>query len=477
MLGFGKLPGCFDRIPVKLWLIEYTFAAKSILRVAKLRQYWYLSAPESRICFSRQCTHLLGTVATKLQKPHEWPRNVQFPHRLSGSFMLVSNEHTLASFWKLDPDTTYLNHGSFGPSPLCVQQARESWSQRLERQPMRFFCQEMEIELERTSAVLGEFLKTQTDRLALIDNATVAMNVVAASADLQPDDEILLNDHEYGAVKNIWQAKCRESGAKLVTAILPFPPSPNEVVTAIESAITPHTKLIVVSHVTSATACILPIKAICQMAARHNVPVCVDGPHAIAMLDVNLNDLGCDYYCASGHKWLCAPFGSGFLWVHPRHHSSIRSPVVSWSGSIAGRAASWKDRTNWQGTRDPAPLLAMADAVEFFTSERLALFRLHAHDLVSYARREILKMPGVGKFCTSDESDFVSMAAVELPQPLGWKPGYHGSPDPLQIELRDKHRIEIPVGSWSGRRFLRVSAHLYTTRSDIDRLLDVLRMQ
>ncbi len=386
----------------------------------------------------------------------------------------MSNDQSLSSYWKLDPDTTYLNHGSFGPSPLSVQQAREAWSQRLERQPMRFFCQEMEVELDRTSAVLAGFLGTQPDRLALIDNATVAMNVVAASINLMPDDEILINDHEYGAVKNIWQAKCRESGAKLVTAILPFPPSPNEVVTAMESAITPRTKLIVVSHVTSATACMLPIKAICQMAARHNVPVCVDGPHAIAMLDVNLNDLGCDYYCASGHKWLCAPFGSGFLWVHPRHHATIRSPIVSWGGSIAGRAASWKDRTNWLGTRDPAPLLAMGDAAKFFTSERLEQFRKHAHGLVSYARRELLQMPGVSTFCTPTESDFVSMAAVELPQPPGWKPGYHGSPDPLQLKLRDEHQIEVPVGSWSGRRFLRVSAHLYTTRADIDRLLTVL---
>lgn len=384
------------------------------------------------------------------------------------------SDHPLASFWNLDPDTTYLNHGSFGPSPVPVQQARAAWSDRLERQPMRFFCQEMEAELDRTSAVLAEFLKTQPERLALIDNATVAMNVVAASIDLKPGDEILLNDHEYGAVKNIWQAKCRESGASLMTATLPFPPTAAEVVTAIESATTPRTRLIVVSHVTSATACILPIKAICQMALSHKIPVCVDGPHAIAMLDVNLNELGCDYYCASGHKWLCAPFGSGFLWVHPRHHPSIRSPIISWGGSIAGRTASWKDRTNWLGTRDPAPLLAMADAVSFFTPERLQQFREHAHTLVSSARRALLDMSGVGTFCTPSESDFVSMAAVELPQPPGWKPGYHGSPDPLQIELRDRHQIEIPVGSWNGHRFLRVSAHLYTTQADIERLLEAL---
>ena len=165
------------------------------------------------------------------------------------------SDHPLASFWSLDPDTTYLNHGSFGPSPLPVQQARAAWSTRLERQPMRFFCQEMEAELDSAAAVLAGFLKTQPERLALIDNATVAMNVVAASIDLKPGDEILINDHEYGAVKNIWQARCRESGARLVTATLPFPPTAADIVTALESATSPRTRLIVVSHVTSATAC------------------------------------------------------------------------------------------------------------------------------------------------------------------------------------------------------------------------------
>ena len=388
--------------------------------------------------------------------------------------MQVLSDHPWASCWELDPHTTYLNHGSFGPSPLLVQQARAAWSERLERQPMRFFCQEMEAELDSTAAIVAGFLKTQPERLALIDNATVAMNVVAASTHLKPGDEILLNDHEYGAVKNIWQAKCRDTGASLVTVTLPFPPTSAKVVTALESAITPKTRLIVVSHVTSATACILPIKAICEMALSHKILVCVDGPHAIAMLDVNLDDLGCDYYCASGHKWLCAPFGSGFLWVHPRHHASIRCPIISWGGSIAGRPATWKDRTNWLGTRDPAPLLAMSDAVRFFTPERLHQYRQHAHELIKHARRALLDLPGVRTFCTPDESDFVSMAAVELPQPLGWKPGYHGAPDPLQIELRDRHQIEIPVGSWNGRRFLRVSAHLYTTPADIERLLAAL---
>lgn len=388
----------------------------------------------------------------------------------------MSDRHPLADFWKLDPACTYLNHGSFGPSPLPVQEARAKWSERLERQPMKFYCQEMEQELDGATAVLAEFLKTQPDRVALVDNATVAMNVVAASVALKQGDEVILTDHEYGAVRNIWQSKCREAGARLVTAVLPFPPDPAGVVKAIEAATTEKTRLIVISHVTSATACILPVKNICQMARQHKVPVCVDGPHAIAMLDINLNDLGCDYYCASCHKWLCAPFGSGFLWVHPRHHSSIRCPIVSWGGSIAGRPSTWKDRTNWMGTRDPAALLAITAAIQFFSPERLAEFRQHAHSMVTFAREKLLKIPGAEPFCTPAEADFVSMVAVELPQTNGWKPGYHGHPDELQLSLRDQFQIELLMGSWNDRRFMRISAHLYTKAEDMEKLVSAVKM-
>ncbi len=336
---------------------------------------------------------------------------------------------------------------------------------------MKFFCQDMDDELDAAAGVVAKFLGTRPDRIALIDNATVAMNIVAFSIPLEPGDEIILNDHEYGAVRKIWQARCDATGAKIVNVTLPFPPTDDQVVAAIESAITKKTRVIVVSHVTSATACILPVKRICQMARSHKVPVAVDGPHALAMLDVNIDALGCDYYCASGHKWLCGPFGSGFLWVHPKHQSQLFCPIVSWGGSICGKPASWKDRTNWLGTRDPAPVLALAEAVRFFNSERLREFRTHAHSLVSHARRELLKIEGTSTFCTPNETDFVSMAAVEMPQSNGWKPGYHGHPDAMQLALRDRYGIELLMGCWNGRRFLRVSAHLYTTEQHIETLV------
>ncbi len=387
----------------------------------------------------------------------------------------MTQRHPLSDLWDIEPGSIYLNHGSFGPSPRPVRDAREAWSRKLELQPMKFFCREMEDELDRATETVACFLKTSADRMILIDNATVAMNVVAASTVLGKDDEILLTDHEYGAVKNIWQAKCRPLGAKVISAILPFPPTDDQVVEAIEKAITERTKLIVVSHVTSATACILPVRAICRMAAKKKIPVCVDGPHAIMMLDLNLNDLGCDYYCASGHKWLCGPFGSGFLWVHPRRQHELQTPIVSWGGSIAGRPASWKDRFQWLGTRDPAPLLAMADAVTFFTPERIAEYRRYSHELIAAARSQLLEIPGTGPFCTPEEKDFVSMAAIELPQPPGWKPGYHGHPDDLQVQLRERYGIEVLTGSWSGRRFVRLSAHLYNTPQDLQTCVKAIR--
>jgi isopenicillin-N epimerase len=333
---------------------------------------------------------------------------------------------------------------------------------------MRHFCRELEVELDRASEVVAKLLRTQTDRLVLLDNATFAMNVVAGSTPLNPGDEVLLTDHEYGAVRNIWQARCRATGARTAAVTLPFPLDPAATVAAITAALKPETRLLVVSHVTSATACILPIRDICHAARQKGVPVCVDGPHALAMLDLNLDSLGCDYYCGSGHKWLCGPFGSGFLWVHPRRRDAIQTPIVSWGGSIAGKPASWKDSLQWLGTRDAAPLLALADAVRFFSPDVIAEYRSWSHRLIRAARERLLQIPGVSAFCTPAENDFVSMVAVELPQTAGWKPGYHGHPDSLQIQLRDQHGIEVLTGSWSGRRFLRLSTHLYNTSQQLE---------
>lgn len=376
--------------------------------------------------------------------------------------------------WSFPEGVTYLNHGSFGPSPRCVREARQAWTEALERQPMDFYLRRMETELDRAGEKLGQFIGADANNLLFCDNATVAMNIVADSFPLQPGDEVLFTDQEYGAVMRIWRRACERAQAKVVVQPMPRPiTSADEQVAALMSGVTERTKLIVVSHITSQTAVILPVEAICREATKRGMPVCVDGPHALAMVDINLRRLGCDFYCASGHKWLSAPFGSGFLFVAKRWQQKLSPPVMSWGGSVSGRAAHWQDEFRWLGTRDPAPFLAMPTAIEFLERYGLEKFRMQTHELAKYARQRIIELTGLEAPIPDSREWYGSMIAMPLPQGEG--PPNQGIRDQLQTPLCEKFGIEIPIIHWRGERLIRVSCHLYNTREQIDRLIDALR--
>jgi isopenicillin-N epimerase len=207
----------------------------------------------------------------------------------------------------------------------------------LNSNPMDFYLRQFDKALRNASHRLGQLVGASDRDLVFVDNATVAMNIVAQSLPLGPGDEVLLNDHEYGAVFRIWRVVCARAGAKVASPTLgrslgrsnqqgEIPchfENRSDVCQPILAAITPQTKLIVISHITSPTAIIFPVEEVCKAARQRDIPVCIDGPHAIAMHDVNLRALDCDFYCASLHKWLSAPFGSGFLYVHRNWHQKL----------------------------------------------------------------------------------------------------------------------------------------------------------
>ncbi len=387
----------------------------------------------------------------------------------------LNPETSLRQLWSIPQGVTYLNHGSFGPSPVVVQQCRDEWSQRLEANPMDFFLRRMEDHLEETCAALGRFVGAPAGSLILVENATVGMNVVAANVPLAPGDEVLLTDHEYGAVQRTWREACARGGARPVAARLPLPLVDAErIADAIAEEITDKTRLVVVSQITSPTAAILPVERICRRAKERDVPVCIDGPHAVAHISLNIASLGCDFYAASCHKWLCAPFGSGFLYVAPHRQQHLKPVVTSWGGSIGGRGASWKDEFTWSGTRDPAALLSIPRAIEFLDEVGLDRFRQTSHDLAGYARAQLTAVTGLEALVPDDPAWYGAMIALPLP-PLDGATPKHGRPDPLQTRLWEDYRIEIPVVHWRGQRLLRVSCHLYNSRADIDLLAAALR--
>jgi isopenicillin-N epimerase len=395
--------------------------------------------------------------------------------------------------WSLADDVAYLNHGSFGPSPITVQESYERWTRRLEQQPMNFFLRDMEPAFEDALSVLADFVGASRGNLIFVDNATFGMNIVAASVSLETDDEVLINDHEYGAVTRLWRRTCQQAGARLVTCELASPVTdPAAIVEQLFARVTSRTKLIVVSHVTSPTALVMPVEEICRRAKELGIPVCIDGPHAVGMLPLNLRKLDCDFYTASCHKWLSAPFGSGFLYVAPRQQKRVKPAVISWGGSIGGRQPGWKDEFNWLGTRNPAAFLATSDAVQFLRSSvfltsqsitdltesdsnrtMLDEFRRSASTMVSHAIDQLGRTVGTKPLIDNFDLRSETMVSLVLPDEFSSNAdsvGKAGQRHPLQDWLWDKHRIEISIISWNGQLLIRISAHLYNSPTEYSQL-------
>jgi isopenicillin-N epimerase len=337
----------------------------------------------------------------------------------------------------------------------------------MDEQPMDFFVRALPSALMTARRCLAEFVGTSESNLVFVENATQAMNVVARNFVLSSGDEVLLTDHEYGAVKRIWERRARETGALCRHVRLPCPIESNEqLVDAIFSGVSDRTKLLVVSHITSPTAVTFPVAEICEKAAARGIPVCIDGPHAIAQLDVHLDRLNCAYYAASCHKWLSAPFGSGFLYVHPRCQSSIQPMQQSWGLLRPAEPKTWDDEFVWTGTRDPSAYLAIPSAIRFLQEVGLEDFRGRTHYLAQYARRELAQFSSDSPIAPDSSNWYGSMAHMPLPP---------GDSNEFQKKLWSQFGIEVPIVSWNERRWIRVSCYLYNRQSEIDTLVSALR--
>ena len=395
----------------------------------------------------------------------------------------------LKRHWQIRPDTVYLNHGSFGPPPAAVREVRRRWLAAAEEQPMDYFVRQLEPAWLAARDKLAQFVGTGGGNLIFVENATAGMNIVADSLPLAAGEEVLLTDHEYGAVQRIWQRAASKAGAIAKTVVLPLPfRTAADTVNAVFAAATGRTRLIVVSHITSPTAVIFPVKAICDEARRRGIAVAIDGPHAIAQVPVDIDSLGCDFYAASCHKWLSAPFGSGFLYVAPRHQSLVRPPVLSWGRIPPARIDSWSDEFVWAGTRDSSAYLAAPAAIGFLEEIGLDAFRARTHWLAQHARRKLVELTGLEPIVPDDPAWYGSMAHVPLPPRgplapraeahLAERDDYDVRPDegcpvsnPLQHTIWRELGIEVPIIEFRGTRYIRVSCHLYNDTSQIDRLV------
>lgn len=385
----------------------------------------------------------------------------------------------LSSHWMLDPQIDFLNHGSFGACPKRVLHHQQELRERMERNPVHFFARELQARLDRARAEVAEFVGASPAGLAFMPNATSGVNAVLRSLDFSPGDELLVPDQAYPACRNALDFVAERTGARTVVAELPFPlSSPDEVVEAIVSKVTDRTRLALIDHVTSATGLVLPIAQIVEALAERGVGTLVDGAHAPGMLPLDIEALGCTYYAANCHKWLCAPKGSAFLWVAEARREAVRPLAIShgatWTG---GERSRYHVEFDWPGTHDFTPYLCVPEAIRFLRS------------LVPdgwagiYERNRRLALLARDKLCTTlaiappaPAEMIATLVAVPLPDAQGPAPASIFEGVEIQKKLWHGAHIEVPVFVWPSwpHRLLRTSSQLYNSPAQYDRLCQAL---
>jgi isopenicillin-N epimerase len=343
----------------------------------------------------------------------------------------------------LDSDVAYFNHGSYGACPVDVFDEYQRLQRELEREPTDFFVRRFEESMLQARAALAAYVGARVHDIVFTENATAALNAVLRSLRIRPEEEILTTKHEYGAI-------LRTLGFIRANVVLV---EPDELIPSIGI----RTRAIVVSHITSPTALVLPVEDICEAAHKAGVLSIVDGAHVPGHIPLDVEAVGADVYPGNCHKWLCAPKGSGFLWARPEHQEWIEPLVISW-GYHEG--ADFGERHGWQGTRDPAAYLAVPAAIDAHTDFDPEGMKALADE----AERQLGQL-GLGRL-RGERAPFMRAFTVKKHHPAA-----------LQSRLFDQHRVEVPVYDWEDTTLLRVSIGPYNDESDLDRLVEALRLE
>lgn len=381
----------------------------------------------------------------------------------------MTNE--LRSAFLLDPTIHFLNHGSFGACPLPVFEAYQAWQRRLESQPVLLLGREMS-ELDRQARqVLGQYLNIAADNLVFVPNATHAVNIIARSLALGPGDEILTTDHEYGACDYTWEFNCKKTGATYIHQPIRLPVNTiEEIIEQFWQGVTPRTKVIYLSHITSPTALRLPVEAICTRARQLGILTLVDGAHAPGQIPLDLETIGADWYVGNCHKWMLAPKGSGFLYARPEVQHLVEPLIVSWGYHATPQTTSgsqFLDTLGWTGTKDPAATLSVPAAIQFIQDHDWNQVRLDCHGLLRTTIQRICDLAQMAPLYPLDSDFYHQMGIAPLP------------PDTdiatLKTRLYDEQHVEVPLIEWNQRKFVRISVQGYNTQDDLDALYQGLR--
>lgn len=373
----------------------------------------------------------------------------------------------MKSEFLLDKSITFLNHGSFGSCPKPVFEEFQRFQLELETEPVDFIQKKLPVYLKEAKKPLAKFIGCNAEDFFFTPNPTFAINTVMRSLKLQPGDEILTTNHEYGAMDRTWNFYCKKSGANYIRQEISLPiVSKEQIIEEFWKGYTKNTKIVFLNQMSSSTALIFPVKEICDKAQELGLITIIDGAHVPGHIDLNIQELNPDFYTGTLHKWMLAPKGSSFLYVKKEFQSEIDPLVVSWGyESVAPSDSQFLDYHEYQGTNDHSAFLCTPKVISFLEENNWKEKSKLCRQIVLENYQRFCDLVNTKPICPITEEFLGQMASI----PVRTK-----NPVALKELLYTKYKIQIPVMPLNGEIYIRYSINVYNSVEDLDVLYQAI---
>jgi isopenicillin-N epimerase len=381
---------------------------------------------------------------------------------------MIFDLEELKSEWSLDPKYHHLNHGSFGAVPKKVQLEQQRWHSIIQSNPVQFYARDAMPEVAKAREVIATFLGQKPDQIALIRNTTEGASTTMRGFPFLEGDEVIVLNHEYGAVKFAVERAVNTSKAKLVELIIPRLATDVQVINIIEKAISKRTRMLVVDHITSATARTFPVQELSELCKSKDIAITVDASHVPGNIDVDLDELDADFWFGNLHKWVSTPPGVGVFRVAERWQSRIQPLIVSWQDHEQ-YPLPW----DMLGTTDLTAWISAPSAINFYGGIGWDRVRKANIERMRYGRDLLMKELRIGIDELREEN--IPLGVVPLHSMSGGVEGCKA----LQRKFSEKYKVEVPVTTYgdSTEYFLRISGQLYNNAADYEALSDAVRRE
>ncbi|NCU05713.1 MAG: aminotransferase class V-fold PLP-dependent enzyme [Chitinophagaceae bacterium] len=364
--------------------------------------------------------------------------------------------------YTVSPNLLNLNNGGVSPQPKVVQDAHIRFYQFSNEGPSYYMWRTLDEGREALRGKLAELAGCNAEEIAINRNATEGLNTVIFGLNLKAGDEVVLTRQDYPNMINAWKQREKRDGIKLVWLNLELPiENDDAIVQQYVNAFTSRTKIVHVTHLINWTGQILPIRKIADEAHKRGIEVIGDGAHTFAHTDFKIPDLGCDYFASSLHKWLCAPFGSGLLWIKKEKIKNI------WA-LLSNNEPDGTDIRKFEslGTRSFASEMAIGNAVDFHNVIGSKRKEERLRYLTDYWISKVADIKKVSFLQPKNKAAYCAISNIAIDGV---------NPTDVSRELHNKHRIHTVSIDWENIHGVRITPHVYTSTKDLDRLVNAIR--